>query len=551
MTTIIGIYAIPDISDEKYPVLIHDHNLAVYSHENQVDYLHQERISRKKYDASLQNSLETILPQLNISKETHRCFVFTDHEIGRSVLSGKGKIRFEAPLNSHLANGLEKGKLFMFGKWEEAYVLNHELAHIYSCIPFYGMFKENSLLVHFDGGASKSNFSAWHYKKGQTHLLEAHYKLKWLSSLFNANALVFSIVQANIQHQNAVPGKFMGLEAFGTYQPQIEDWLRKNNFFENCWGSKKEFYQSAKETFGISMNKIDNSNQFIQDISATFHEIFIRESLLVFKRLKEESGADYLYYSGGSALNIKLNARLLSSNLFTEVYIPPCTNDAGLSIGAMTAGIIEKKQKLPKLSPYLNNVGLSSLTTPIKLESLELVARLIADNKVIGLCNGMGEVGPRALGNRSIIARADNQELAKRISTEHKKREWYRPIAPVILPRYFKHFTGQTKVPMIATFMLSEFKILPTSIADIAGCVHFDGTSRIQVLPNREFNPYLYDLLELLDEKYDIKALINTSFNIQGEPIVHTAEDARKSAINLGLDALVINGELSEIVNKT
>lgn len=548
MKTIIGIYSIPDISDDKFPRLIHDHNLCVYKENAGIDYLHQERISRNKYDACLQNNLAKILSQLNLLGTKDTTFVFTDHEIGRSVLSANGKIRFEAPMNDSLHTGLERGRLFLFDRWiDDAFVLNHELAHIFSAIPFYGMFKENSLLVHFDGGASKSNFSAWHYINGTIKLIKANYELKWLSSLFNANALVFSMVEADIRHQNAVPGKFMGLEAFGTYKPEIERWLVDNNYFQDCWQSKNEFYRSANANFDISIGNIDNKNNFIQDIAATMHEIFLRESLKVFEQLQNDTNTTDLYYTGGTALNIKLNARIINSGLFNTVYIPPCTNDAGLSLGAMCAGALYKNVPLPTQSPYLNNYNISHNTFETNKINLKKCAEYIANGKVIGICNGYAEAGPRALGNRSIVARADKASLAQKISVDIKKREWYRPIAPVMLHHNFCFFTGMDKAPAVAQYMLTEFDILPDVQKHLAGCTHVDGTSRIQVLPNREFNPFLFDLLKILDADYGIKALINTSFNQQGEPIVHTHNDAKESAKRMNLDAIVLNGEIEEL----
>ncbi|MBN1598845.1 MAG: hypothetical protein JW894_11175 [Bacteroidales bacterium] len=123
----------------------------------------------------------------------------------------------------------------LFGKQIEAFNISHELAHLYSCIPFYGNFKENSLLIHFDGGASRSNFSVWHYKKNTVTLLDYHYKLKWLTNLFNTNALVFKLTSTQPKYHYGVPGKYMGLASFVNYNTDLEDWLIRNNFFTDIW----------------------------------------------------------------------------------------------------------------------------------------------------------------------------------------------------------------------------------------------------------------------------------------------------------------------------
>lgn len=545
MFRIIGCYSIPDINSEKFPELIHDHNIAIMHNGEIETYLQLERYTRNKYDASLESYLELIAKKEKIIPAKKNVFVFVDHEIGRACISDSGLIRFEAPLAVGLKNKMEASTMYWFGESPQAYVLNHELAHIYSCVPFYGMFKEDSLLVHFDGGASKSNFSSWIFRKGKIDLLEAHYDLKWLSSLFNANALVFAIIGAKKNEQNAVPGKFMGLEAYGTYREDIETWLYANDFFSDCWKSKKVLFDSIHQNFGLSINHIDNRNKFFQDISATIHEIFIRESMKVFERLAKTTKTKYLYYAGGTALNIKLNRKILESGLFKDVFIPPCTNDSGLSIGAAVAGAIHHGQSIKQAAPYLNNYQISDYSKySYQIEDVHEVAQKIAEGKIIALCNGNGEAGPRALGNRSIVARANSSAIAEKISQQCKGREWYRPIAPVLLQRNLKAITGVDDAPHISEYMLTEFDVLDASVNLIEGCVHVDGTSRIQVVKKRDFNPFLYDLLDVLDQKYGIIAIINTSLNAPGEPIVHTSAEAEESARKMNLDGLVLNGSL-------
>jgi carbamoyltransferase len=547
MSFFIGIYAVPDINSEDYPELVHDHNITVLNGGNLIWFLHLERFSRIKYHSGFPQYLEDVARELKLVPAKDMVFVFVDHEIGRSFISKSGKIRLEAPLNPNLCETLENANLYWFGEKPEAYVLNHELAHIYSCIPFYGEFKENSLLVHSDGGASKSNFSVWIYRKKRLKLIEAHYKYKWLSSIFNANALVFKIVKAGKKDQNSVPGKFMGLEAYGNYNRDIEQWLIENNFFKDIWGSSRLFFLAVKTKFGLEISAIDNRNQLICDIAATIHEIFVREMIQIFENLQRKFNADYLYYSGGTSLNIKLNARLLAKKIFKDVFIPPCTNDSGLSLGAATALSMMKNHSVNIQTPYLNNFKIDENDRLNYSDSdLSDVAYEIENSKVVGICNAFGEAGPRALGNRSIVARVDNKNLAVKISEQIKKREWYRPVAPVMLLRNAKYFTDRESFPVISKYMLTDFEILPEKVNELKGCVHQDGTARIQIIFNREENPYIYDLLNYLEEKYSIRALINTSFNRGGEPIVHTKEDAIRAAEEMKLDGIVLNGKFKK-----
>ena len=191
----------------------------------------------------------------------------------------------------------------------------------------------------------------------------------------------------------------------------------------------------------------------------------------------------------------------------------------------------------------MNNWGITDYKVDYTGETIKQLAETLLQNKVIGICNEYGEAGPRALGNRSILALANSKKLAKEISMERKGREWYRPLAPVALEKNTKYFTGQEQIHPLSKFMLLDFEVLPEKQQELAGAIHADGTARFQTIFEREENPFLFDLLTYLDENNGIKALINTSFNAVGEPIVHTVEDAQKSAEKMKLDGLVLNGK--------
>lgn len=539
----LAIYGIKDIKNSGYPVFVHDHNISFFKNGKLEKHAQLERITRKKYDNTIDNHIYDLLKTEKLIKEDFD-IVFTDNVIGRAFISKNGEIRFEGPLNSDLTTGLEKGKCWWFGKEKDAYVLNHELAHIYSCLPFFGNFKDNSLLVHFDGGASLSSFSAWTLKNNSLTKVEYHWDLKYLSSFFNANALAFAIIGAKEFDQHSVPGKLMGFASFGKYSTELENWLIENDYFQNIWNKKSVFFDKAKKDFNIDIKSFDQHNSFLQNIAATFQYIFQRDFIKRLKEIQFQTSTDYLYLSGGSALNILANTEIVKSNVFKDVFIPPCTNDSGLSIGAGAFMEQLKHGNIELHDPYLNNWALEDYNTKYTGNDISELAIQISEGKVIGVCNGYGESGPRALGNRSILALANSKRIAKKVSEEHKKREWYRPVAPVMLEKNAKYFTGLSEIHHLSKLMLLDFKILENKMSEIEGVVHVDGTSRIQTIFKREENQFIYDLLTELDEKFDIKALINTSFNIKGEPIVHTTEDALRSAKNMKLDGVVINGKL-------
>jgi carbamoyltransferase len=535
------VYGIQDRFDYEHPLYVHDHNLALMENGRVIRFLQQERISRCKRDNSLHIHLKQILKEKKLLG-TDFDLVFVDNVVGRTFLLQNGEVRFEAPLNSSLANDLEKGKCWWFGTEKEAWVLNHELAHIFSCLPFFGNFKENSLLVHFDGGASLSNFSACTFLNGKLEWVEYNWDLKAYSTLYNANALVFAIIGAKLSDQNAVPGKFMGFAGWGKYNPELEDWLIKNDFFQDIWGKTSVFFQTAKQDFGVDLKSFNQKNPFIQNVAATLQQIFVNQILKKLKELQHKTGAKNLYYTGGSALNIVANTQIVNSGIFDQVYIPPCTEDSGLALGAAAFAEWKKHDKVESHSAYLNNWGIDGYRLNHKKETIKKVAELLVQNKIIGVCNGFGEAGPRALGNRSILALANSKSLSKTLSIDKKGREWYRPLAPVALEKNTKYFTGLDKIHPLSKFMLLDFAVLPEKQNELAGAIHADGTARFQTIFARDDNPFMFDLLTNLDDIYGVRALINTSFNAGGEPIVHTEKDALNSARKMKLDGVVLNG---------
>ncbi len=539
----LAIYGIQDRNNSDTPYFVHDHGITLMEKGKIIKHLTLERISRNKHDNKLNERLYQVLKDEKLLAPDDFDIVFPDNLVGRAFISSCGKFRYEGPLTEQLLPEIEKGRCWWLDHERSAYSINHELAHVASCLPFYGGFKENSLIIHFDGGGSLSNFSAWQYKNGQFSIVEYHWDYKYLSSFFNANALVFGIIGAKFNQQNSVPGKMMGLASYGTYSKEMESWLVKNDYFSDLWGKKTDFYNRAKQYFNWSGSQLKTDDSFLQDIVATLQHIFIRELLNVLKRLKRYCGAHYLYYSGGSALNIVANTEVLNSGLFKDVFIPPCPEDSGLSLGGASFVEWKKHGELEIHSPYLNNWGLD-IKQDYYPEGIKEIASFISKGNVVGICNGFGEVGPRALGNRSILALANSKELAYKVSVIHKGREWYRPVAPIMLVKNAKYFTGLSEIHHLSDLMLLDFEVLEEKKNETEGVVHVDGTARIQTIRDRNQNEFMFDLLSYLDDHYNIKALINTSFNKRGEPIVHTHDDALQSAKNMNLDAVVINGKM-------
>jgi len=542
----IAVYGIQDRNAYPYPGFTHDHSICRMEGGQITHYLQLERWTRRKYDNQMPQHIEDILDQKLVPFTPETDLVFVNSFVGSSFLSQNGRIRFEHQPQKTLTPGLSPGYGWIEAElWEGqeqmAFSIDHELAHVSANLPFHGPFRENSLLVHFDGGASLGNFSAYLYRRGKLEILEYHWELAQLSKFFNDNALSFALLNHGPGEHCAVPGKLMGFATMGKSQKELQAWLRAHHWFRDIWQDPAPFYTAARADYGWEGKLGDTRDPFLQNLAACIQAEFQEKWYSYLQELQARVGADFLYLSGGCALNIVANTEIIQSGLFQEAFIPPCPGDSGLSIGAAAFLEWQKHGHIAQHTPYLNNAGLPESSANWDTELVRQLAAALARGEIIGLHQGPGEAGPRALGNRSILARPDSRALAQKVSMDCKGREWYRPIAPVMLEKHARRLTGLSHIHPLSRYMLLDFDILPAHQEEVAGVVHANGTARIQTLFGPDDNPFLWALLNHLDEVHHIPALINTSFNRRGEPIVHTTDQARESAECMGLDGLVLN----------
>ncbi len=274
-----------------------------------------------------------------------------------------------------------------------------------------------------------------------------------------------------------------------------------------------------------------------------------------------------LCLSGGVALNSVMNGKLLSRTPFKKIYIPPDPGDGGGAMGAAMWGWIKKFSTIShvaqtfsrEFTPYLGpgfsedhiEATLKSFHLKYKklerVELLDVVTDLIIKEKIIGWFQGRMEWGPRALGNRSILASARREKMKDIINAKVKHREMFRPFAPVILKEYVnEYFLADKNLSPSAKYMLMVYPFKDKGKEDVPATVHVDGTGRLQVL-DRESNSLYYDLIEQYYKKTGVPIIINTSFNVRGEPIVCTPRDAVKCFLGTEIDYLAIG---SYIVKK-
>lgn len=312
------------------------------------------------------------------------------------------------------------------------------------------------------------------------------------------------------------------------------------------------------------------------DLAAALQAVLEDTVLEIARWLRTVTGQPCLAMAGGVALNCVMNARLRDSGIFEQVWVQPAAGDAGTALGAALwidaqqrphpAGPITPAQTTDTptaladrrwamshayLGPGYADEEIEELLRWAKLPYMRLhdvaasTARLLAQGKVIGWFQGRMEFGPRALGARSILASPLEESMQARIN-ELKDREDFRPVAPAVPEeRLAEWFTPAQANGGKAPFMLFVYEVPPEQAARIPAACHLDRTARVQTV-SASSNPAFHALLEKFGELTGVPVLINTSFNVRGEPIVCTPKDALDAFYSTPLDALVIGSFLLE-----
>lgn len=266
--------------------------------------------------------------------------------------------------------------------------------------------------------------------------------------------------------------------------------------------------------------------------------------------LMQKYSVTNLCVSGGVAMNSVLNG-YLEEQLNANIFIPSSPGDAGLALGAAAEYLWKKNGKIQKFdnSPYLGPIYTSEeIDLAIKNQCSELSVKKISDpikeaanalyhGKIIGWFQGRSEYGPRALGNRSILASPLNSWTKEILNNQVKLREWFRPYAPsVIEDESDKYFNLLSPVP----YMMKTAKVKEKAKQDIPACIHVDNSARLQTV-SRSTNPKYYSLIKAFSDLSGIPVILNTSFNLAGMPIVETPTDAIQCFIGAsGMDMLFL-----------
>tara|TARA_R100000008_G_scaffold4749_1_gene2971 strand:- start:11094 stop:12671 length:1578 start_codon:yes stop_codon:yes gene_type:complete len=511
----------------------HDSNITFYDTEKQkIHIIELERLVRKRYfRLHVDNDLEAIRNILLQCKDIAKKFWdFSNPD--HVIVTADGGIN---PL-SVLAEVFETNSIGM--------VKNHHECHA-SCAYYLSPHKE-ALIFSFDGGGNDGFFNVYHAKENQINLLEK------VESDFGGGymlgASILHEISDNSRHQLALPGKSMGLCAYGEAKDELVPHF-KEFFFDRD-------YKKLSELTGLDLLNTDDpwknpmsnakfSGQSAYDLAATLQKGYEEAFIDVFARWKDRFPSAGICFTGGGSLNVLLNERVKNQFGVTP-YVPPNPNDCGLSLGA--AFLVSPPENRPIVTysgiPLLDKQDLEKHVSErgAKKVNLAEVAQLIKSGKIVGLVYGDSEVGPRALGNRSIVCDPSYQKMKDSLNAKVKFREWYRPFAPFCKKEeagdYFESSSFDSMEYMsFAPVVKKEYQeVLPA-------ITHIDGTSRLQTV-TREDHEVFYDLLTEFGKISDTNVLLNTSFNIRGFPILTTIADALHVLDNTELDYVVVENYL-------
>ena len=287
-------------------------------------------------------------------------------------------------------------------------------------------------------------------------------------------------------------------------------------------------------------------------------QITLEEDVFHLARLaRKKTGANKICLAGGAALNCIINKKLIESRMFEEIFVQPAASDEGIALGCALFGYYSNggnadyqmshaylgiKNEPQTLSKVVDKWRLKATKT-----SNQEVSHLLAEGKIIGRVADESEYGPRALGNRSILADPRPSNMKHRLNTEIKRRESFRPFAPSCLedkiPDYFHS-------PVKSPFMVVAGTVDKNSHHKVNTVVHSDGSCRVQTV-NKEQNIGYYQLIEAFGQLTGCPVLTNTSFNDRDEPIVETYEDAVSCFLRTGLDAVYCDGFLVQTTENT
>ncbi|HPU97131.1 MAG TPA: carbamoyltransferase [Candidatus Hydrogenedentes bacterium] len=549
----------------------------------------QERFSRKKHDPRFpKEAIEYCLKEGGITADDLDYVVFYD----------KPFIKFERMLQTALAvapaglpvffeqiPGWMKEKLFMRGtirkqmKYSGKILFStHHLSH--AAAAFFPSPFEEAAIITVDGVGEWATTTVGHGRGNSIQMLKQINFPHSLGLLYSAFTYFTGF------KVNSGEYKLMGLAPYG--EPRYVDTIRRElidiredgsfrlnmKYFDYCQNLRMT-NQKFAELFGGPPRKPETKiTQREMDLARSVQAVTEEVMLNLARHAKELTGAKYLCLAGGVSLNCVANGRLLREGPFEDLWIQPCAGDGGNALGAALAGWHialqqprvpdSRRQKASYLGPafsdaeiqdYLDREGIPYEKLPDDASLVDRVADLIAGENVVGWFQGRMEFGPRALGARSILGDARSREMQSKLNLKIKFRESFRPFAPSVMAEHADEYfdlRGHESPYMLLVADVLPHRLLPltpeqqaakgfdklrVARSEIPAVTHVDNSARIQTV-RREDHPLYHALIEAFYRKTGCPVIINTSFNVRGEPIVCTPREAFTCFMRTHMDYL-------------
>ena len=361
---------------------------------------------------------------------------------------------------------------------------------------------------------------------------------------------------------NSAEYKVMGLAPYGEpkYMKEMRELIdvrddgsfRMNMRYFTYEAGLRMTGREIERLFGQPTRKQESPlTQFHKDIARSLQEITEEIMLKVCAHAKKICPSDNLCLAGGVALNCVANGKILRTGMFKDIFIQPAAGDAGGALGAalclwhkefhgtrlpkMEHAFLGNEYSQNSIEEFLHGEGLP-FEKLSDADLIETVSGLLEGENVIGWFQGRMEYGPRSLGNRSIIADARNKANWQKVNLKIKFRESFRPFAPTVLEEKVSEWFDLDRE---SPYMLLVADTLPAKRDQIPAVTHVDGSARIQTI-RRDQNPRYYDLIKAFETKTGCPVIINTSFNVRGEPIVESPRDAVNCFLHTHMDYLVM-----------
>ncbi len=553
----------------------HDSSAALLKDGKIVAAAQEERFTRKKHDTSFPiNSVEYCFKSQNL----------TIKDIDYIAFYEKPLLKFERLLYQHLQYFPKSYKIFLSNmpswfneklrilktlkkklKYKKSVLyVEHHMAHAAGSF-FPSPFKESAIIT-IDGVGEWTTTSYGIGKENKINLLK---HINFPHSL----GLLYSTITAYLGFSvNNSEYKVMGLSPYGdtnrktnVYYDKLkkvieikEDGSYKLNmdYFTYSYKNRMPSKKLCLLLGGAIRDPDEEITQRDKDIAAALQLVYEDALFKIANHVHKETKCENLVIAGGCALNSVANGKILRNSPFKKIWSQPDPGDGGTSIGAalfIWNSLLNKKRNYILDNPYLgpkysdleikkilNNNSIKYTEFKSEKELIKKVSNLIFKNNVIGWFQEGMEWGPRALGSRSILSNPTNPKMQEILNLKVKHREKFRPFAPVVCEDdALKYFDCDVPIPKLTDFMLMVYPIKKEWHKKIPSVTHVDGSGRLQTI-RREDNSLYYDLIKEFGKLSKIPILINTSFNIRGEPIVCAPYDAYKCMMGTGIDYLVM-----------